>query len=340
MTRVLEVRLNRSWPKTSWQSVPVVAAISGGADSVALLRCMHSLRDAAQGTLVAAHFNHQLHDNSSSAAQFVEDLCAKLQIPCEVGVPREALTSQSGGSLEEAARIARYGFLVEIAKQVGARYIATAHTADDQAETILHRIVRGTGIRGLGGIPVSRVVAPNITLKRPLLDVQRAEIIEYLAELRQPFHQDPTNSDELFTRNRIRHGLLPMLRQHYNSQVDESLRRLGSLAAEMSDFIESIASEQFSRCVSLSEHKIAINLEVATSIPPLVLRTIFRQIWRAQGWPECDMTFERWHELEAIVHSPDAPDAAMVRIFPSSIRVIRQGAELIIESQGQPTCWP
>ncbi|MDA1053725.1 MAG: tRNA lysidine(34) synthetase TilS, partial [Planctomycetota bacterium] len=309
---------------------PVVVAVSGGADSVALLRGLASLGGSTGSTLVAAHFNHRLRPESEADAEFVRDLCKQLPVPCELGVATEDLAAVSTGSIEAAARDARYEFLTEVARRVGARYVATAHTADDQAETILHRIVRGTGIRGLAGIPASRELVPGITLVRPLLEFRRTEIVEYLDELGQPFRSDATNSDERFTRNRIRNALLPVLRDEYNPLVDDSLRRLGVLAGEMNTYVESAACQQLARCVQYSTDAVSIDLNQLADAPPLLVRTMLRQIWRTQGWPEREMTFERWHELEQLARQAVATGTRTVLTLPANIRVEREGSRLAI----------
>ena len=336
MPRRFEERLAQAWPASSWGRVPVVVAVSGGADSVALLRGLVSLAESDRSMLIAAHFNHRLRPDSQADADFVSDLCRQFQLRYEFGVARGDLAVESAGSIEEAARDARYEFLTGVARRVGARYVATAHTADDQAETVLHRIVRGTGIRGLAGIPASRELVPGITLVRPLLEFRRIEIVEYLNELGQPYRSDPTNSDERFTRNRIRNALLPMLRNEYNPLVDDSLRRLGMLAEEMSSYVESAANEQLSQCVQFSTHAASIDLNQLADVPPLIVRTMLRQIWRTQGWPEREMTFERWHELEQLARQTTAAGPRTVITLPASIRVEREGTRLAIQKQGQP----
>ena len=144
-----------SWPPERWCDLTVLLAVSGGGDSVAMFRALHALRTSGPGRLVAAHVNHRLRGEESQAdEQFVRRLCERFQVPCEVvqaGIDPQAPEAADG--LETAARTVRYQALQQIAARCGARYVVTAHTADDQAETILHRILRGTGIHGLAGIP-------------------------------------------------------------------------------------------------------------------------------------------------------------------------------------------
>lgn len=331
-----EERLSEAWPASNWQRVPIVVAVSGGADSVALLRGLVSLAEPGNSTIIAANFNHRLRPDSDRDAEFVAELCQEIQVPYELGAANQDLTVQSAGSIEEAARDARYEFLTKVARQSGSRYVATAHTADDQAETILHRIVRGTGLRGLGGMRTSREFVPGITLVRPLLEFRRSEVIAYLSELGQPFCSDPSNLDERFTRNRIRHALLPTLRRDFNPQVDESLRRLGMLADEMSSFVEFVASERLNRCVQFSANEVSIDLNQLVDVPPLIVRTMLRQIWRTQSWPEREMTFERWSELEKLTQPGSGAGLGLACILPANIHAATNGMRLSLKKQGQP----
>src|SRR5205823_11908216 len=132
-----------------------------------------------------------------------------------------AVAQGSGRGIEETARDERYRFLEVTAVAIGCRAIATAHTADDQAETILHHVLRGTGLAGLRGIPRARELASGITLIRPLLDLERSVVLDYLAKIGQDFRDDASNRDEAYTRNRIRHQLLPLLAREYNPHIGE-----------------------------------------------------------------------------------------------------------------------
>jgi tRNA(Ile)-lysidine synthase len=331
--RRFEIDLEQAWPASGWSRLPVVVAVSGGADSVALLRGLVSLASSADSNLIVGHFDHRLRPDSNEDANFVRDLCHQLQVPCEVGTVNEDLSDISAGSIEEAARDARYKFLRVLARQVGARYIATAHTAHDQAETILHRIIRGTGVRGLAGIPASRELETGITLVRPLLQFGRSDIQRYLVELDQQIREDSSNTDERFTRNRIRHSLLPELRRHYNPHADESLCRIGVLAGEMSDYVESVASEQLARCVTFTEQDVSIDVSQLDDVPPLIIRTMLRQIWRQRNWLERDMTFERWHELAQLVHA--GTENRRIITLPSGIRAECRNSRLTIQPKSQ-----
>ncbi len=336
MPSQFEQQLAASWPPTQWQRVPVVVAVSGGADSVALLRGLVSLANTDRAGLIVAHFNHQLRSDSADDAEFVAELCNTLGVRCERGQADRDLTEASDGSIEQAAREARYEFLLQTAQRTGARYIATAHTADDQTETILHRIIRGTGLRGLAGIPASREILPGITLMRPLLSIRRTAIVSYLEEIEQPFCSDSSNLDLKFTRNRIRNSLLPLLRSDYNGQVDDSLRQLGHLADEATAYLESVAIELFDRAVECTSDVATIDLAPLAECAPLIVRTMLRHVWRSQHWSERDMTFDHWHQLGQLVTTPlHQLDRTTINL-PADIRATLSEQQLTIKNNGQP----
>src|SRR3569623_1408931 len=164
-----ERRLAEDWAPSDWSDLTVLVAVSGGADSVALLRGMAALRRSGPGRLIVAHFNHALRAAAAEDERFVVELCRELGLVCEVGRSRVAeRAAECGDGVEAAARHARYEFLQATADRLGARYVATAHTADDQAETILHRILRGTGLAGLSGMSRSRPLGQAVPLLRPM----------------------------------------------------------------------------------------------------------------------------------------------------------------------------
>ena len=188
----------------------VVCAVSGGADSMALLWGMYLLKDKLEIRLSAAHFNHHLRGEESDRDEaFVRDFCTGYGIPCTVGSGQ--VTAGKKG-LEAAAREARYAFLKALPG-----YIATAHTADDNAETVLMHLVRGTGLKGLGGItPV------NGNLLRPMLNITRDEVLRFVEEYSIPFVEDSSNGGDDFLRNRLRHHVMPLLKQE-NPGLAENL---------------------------------------------------------------------------------------------------------------------
>ena len=195
----------------------VICAVSGGADSVALLWAMYLLRDKLQICVEAAHFNHHLRgEESNRDAQFVNELCDRYDIPLHMG-SGTVVAGKKG--LEASARNARYAFFGELSGK-----IATAHTADDNAETVLMHMARGTGLKGLCGImPVrDRVI-------RPMLSVTRKDVLTFLEEYHLPFVEDSTNGTDQFLRNRLRHHVMPCLHEEnprFAQAVSEMTMRL------------------------------------------------------------------------------------------------------------------
>ena len=178
----------------------VICAVSGGADSMALLWAMHSLKDKLEISVEAAHFNHRLRGEESDRDEaFVKDFCARHGIPCHVG-GGSVKAGEKG--LEAAARTARYDFLQSLSGK-----IATAHTADDNAETLLMHLIRGTGLKGLGGIAPKRE-----NLIRPMLTVTRQDVLAFLKAENIPHVTDSSNETDAFLRNRIRHHVMPLLK--------------------------------------------------------------------------------------------------------------------------------
>lgn len=310
----------------------VVACVSAGADSVGLLRGLASLQTRGQGKLVVAHFNHGLRGSASHADEaFTRALCDVLELPLEVGTPAAPLTGVAGTS-EATARAARYAFFEEVGKSQGARFVVTAHTADDQAETILHRILRGTGIGGLAGIPRTRQLAAGITMLRPLLTMTRREIIEFLAALPQPFREDASNFDPRFTRNRLRAELLPELTREYNPQVRGALLRLGSLAADSQLVIQSLCGDLLDRCVTSQDpNQVRISCQPFAGFPPAVVREVLIALWKNLNWPQQEMSFDHWSQLaEMLLPTPvnnqrTLPGNIVATRHPKSLELTRRG---------------
>jgi tRNA(Ile)-lysidine synthase len=208
----------------------VLVAVSGGIDSVALLRALHELASEYALNLLIGHVNHGLRGAESEAEQAaVERLAARRGLAVEVArvdprAAREQRSSRDRPTLQEAARTLRYRALEEMAERLGAQHIATAHNADDQAETVLLRLLRGTGPDGLGGIPER---SPDGRIVRPLLAVTRAEIEHFARERRLSWCEDPSNQRPDYARNRLRLRWLPGLARDFNPQL---LRAIGNLA--------------------------------------------------------------------------------------------------------------
>lgn len=339
MLRPFEAALAKAWPPSDWQDVTVLVAVSGGADSVALLRALWALRGSGPGRVVAAHLNHGLRGEQSDADEaFVRELCGRLGVGCEVGRTEVArLAKQQGDGLEAAGRVARYRFLAEAAGRIGARFVATAHTADDQAETILHRIVRGTGLRGLSGIRRVRPLGPAVLI-RPLLQFRRAELRAYLHELKQPYRDDVSNADLRLTRNRIRHELLPRLAADFNPRVVEALLRLGGLASEAREVLAGLA-EKLCECFArpLPDGSVQIDAVGLADQPAYLVREMLAGLWAVQGWPAQAMARAEWQTLADLLAASGRGGKQLpaARTFPGAIEARPAEGHLLLRRTGK-----
>ena len=324
MSHSLEAILAQAWPTNQWQDVTVLVAVSGGPDSVALLRAMHALKSGGKGQLVVGHFNHRWRPEADADATFVQELAGQLQLSCLVGNAGEDQPRN-----EETARDQRYDFLLESARETGARFVVFAHTADDQVETILHRIMRGTGLAGLAGMPRVRQLDHGVALLRPLLRCHRSDVIDYLESLEQPFRRDNTNQDLQYTRNRIREQLLPQLKQEFNEGVADALLRLGDRAAEVQQVLELLTADLMEQSVEFQQddqqQQVRIDCLALVTDQQLLLRELFVAIWKRQSWPRQSMGSEQWQRLADMVREVAGSD---VQSLPGSVRAKKEGESL------------
>ena len=305
----------------------VLLAVSGGADSIALMRGTVLLGKERRLDLTVAHLNHGLRGAAADAdARWVEDLCDRLNIPVVIGradVPRVA--AESGRGTEETARSLRYDFLRQTALARGLSVIALAHTADDQAETILHQIIRGSGLAGVAGMPRRRPLAEGIELIRPMLDIRRSEVEAWLGELGQEYRTDATNLDERHTRNRIRQSLIPLLRREFNREAVEALIRLGDQARDAQASLEFSARRLLDHAVLETSASVCrFNCKPLAEIPRHLLRTCFVLLWQDLNWPRQAMTYPHWERLADIATSSGA------MTLPGNIEARRRGNLLVL----------
>lgn len=283
----------------------LVVAVSGGPDSVALLRALLALRPDPAIPLVLAHLNHQLRGPDSDADEaFVRDLHAQhphTQLACH-RLDVAALARDERANVEALARRERYRWLADVARAHALRHVLTGHTANDQAETMLHRLIRGTGIEGLRGIAFRREIAPGIEVVRPMLSVTRAEVLAYLADLNQPARHDASNDDPRYTRNRLRHDLLPLLVREWNPRMVEVLSRLAQQAEEVFHDEEAQARELLRRAERpRSTTMILLDVRELRPAPRRLVRTALRLVYRREGWAMDKMGFVDYERLADLV---------------------------------------
>jgi len=341
VVQLVHSALVSSWPPDRWRDTTVVAAVSGGPDSVVMLRAIIAVREQGRGRIVVAHYNHRLRGAESDAdEQFVRRLAAQLNLQCHVGsMDNLPPGTHAGESLEGLVRKERYRFLKQAACEFGARYVAVAHTADDQAETILHRILRGTGLRGLAGMPRARKLSEGVSLVRPLLGVRRTEVLAYLEQLKQPFRHDRSNDSVRWTRNRIRHVLLPQLAAEYNPHVVDALLRLGLLAAEAQRAIERQAEQLLDRAVhKWPNGEVLIDCAKLEDVPEFLVRELLAGLWRRENWPLGQMNYRRWEQLARLVRQARSPKGGSPAqlTFPGSISARVISNELVLRREVGP----
>jgi len=279
----------------------VLVAASGGADSTALLLALHELADTLRIRLAMAHLHHGIRGKEADGdAAFVRTLARRLHIPLIEGradVP--ALARRKKISLEMAAREARYKFLVRAARQAGASVVATAHSADDQVETVLLRLARGAGLRGLAGIPSSTVLH-GLRLVRPMLTVSRPEIIAYLEARGAEWREDSTNREVLHLRNRVRHKVLPLLEQELNPDIRAAIQRTALLLRDDEAWLDSMARSLYAD-VRVSGTLPGLDVRLLRTVPAAACRRTIL-LWLTEiGVPSERLEFSLVERVHALI---------------------------------------
>ncbi len=254
----------------------VAIAVSGGADSVCLLRLLLELRDELGCVLSVAHLHHGLRGADADAdAEFVGQLAQSYGLPFHLRrVDVAALARLTHLSLEAAGRRARLDFFATLHAEGLVDKVATAHTMDDQAETVLQKLLRGTGTRGIAGIfPIGTVA--GVTLIRPLLESRRLEVEKYLSEIGQPWREDSSNTSSQFQRNRIRHELLPLLEREFNPGIRDALSITAEIARHEQDFWDTMVE---SALVNLRIEKDWLDLRAFSGLHPALQRRLLKKI--------------------------------------------------------------
>ncbi len=320
---------------------PVVAAVSGGADSMALLHLLAAFSKTLEQPLrmIVAHLNHGLRGHESDAdAEFVQKSARQLGLDCVVDHRDIAALSASRGSgIEETSRHERYAFFERVCLLRGASTVAVAHHADDQAETVLHRVVRGTGLRGLAGMPMMRplTVGSTIRLIRPLLPFTRSTLREYLASQQIAFREDRTNADHEPLRNRIRHAVLPLLEQQLNPQVRGALLRLAEQARWFEEYFRDNVVRTFDTLlVSRTDQSLVLNAAALTRKSKLLQTGLIRHAYASFGLGEVDLSF--FHLVSVADLLDDHTSGKMIQL-PGGVVVEKRYQQLIFTYATQPS---
>jgi tRNA(Ile)-lysidine synthase len=303
----------------------VVVAVSGGPDSMALLHALWHLRELLSIRLVVAHLNHQLRGRASDEdAEFVARFAASLDLPCIVETADVyGYCRDHRCSVETGAREVRYAFLERVARAHRAEKIATGHTADDQAETILMRLIRGSGLSGLSGIrPVreGRII-------RPLLHVTRDQVMAYLVALRLPVRVDATNTETNVLRNRIRHHLLPLL-QGYNPEIHTALCRLGEVLRAESAYLDEEVEKRYGKVViEAGARSMRVDASAWGRIPLSLQRRMIRRMAEQAGGDPERLTYEHIERVRGLM---EAGRTGQLMKLPGALLVERRRTSVLV----------
>ena len=309
-------------------AAPTVVAVSGGADSTALLLGLVALAPPP-ARLVVAHAEHDLRATAAADREFVTALAARFGLPFvwrRLAV--RAADDDAGAGIEARARRLRYRFLEEVAGEHGARHVLVAHTADDQAETILHRILRGTGPAGLAGMAVARELCAGVALIRPLLAVWRSDVREYLAAEAEAWRDDESNADIRFARNFLRHEILARCAAGPYPAATAALGRLGRQTGQLAAALRSAAEHLLD---AHARRRADGTLELRTvslgGLDPYLLAEMFAALWEREGWPRRDMTTAHYERLATLVRAVDG-SAGGITDYPGGVRVTAAAGRL------------
>ncbi len=306
----------------------LLVGVSGGPDSLCLLHVLKQLYPA--NCLLAVHLNHQLRASAGIEAEMVAAIAADWGVAAVMGaVDVKAMAQEQGLTLEEAGRIARYQLFAQAAAEYGISHAAVAHHADDQVETVLMHLLRGTGLSGLQGmLPHGPMpTAPEITLLRPLLSISRSRIETYCSDHSLPFIEDASNQDVEFFRNRIRHELIPELIR-YTPQIKSHLLQLASATAGDFDFVNTAASDAFDELIQgQGEGWISFSLERWVNLHLSVKRAVLRKAVQKLLPLVKDIGFKTIEQARTIL---DQGKSGTQSHLPGSIKVQVDASRVII----------
>ena len=319
------------------EGATLVVASSGGPDSTALLRSLHRLREDFRLTLHVAHLNHDFRGaEADHDAAFVQRLADGLGLPCSIDKqdPISYQRERSVSSFEQAAREMRYSFLAAVASSIGATAVALGHTADDQAETVLLHLLRGSGLHGLRGMAeVAEWPWPEPQhgplLFRPLLTINKADTAAYCRSLGQTYRQDSGNYMWRFTRNKVRLDLIPRLARDYNPRVRDALARLSRAATEEVDYIESELARHWPDLACESEGAVSLSAPDLLALHPALRRHALR---RAYTWVAGDARRLGEGHLEAMFSLLVSKHGGRALDLPRGVRARLDGDTLTLAS--------
>ena len=308
----------------------VVVGVSGGPDSLALLELLTTLGRKYALRLVVAHLDHGLQKNAGKARALVQKAAERHGLVFyakKVKVRERALRDKL--SLEDAGRRERYRFFEEVAKKTRANKLATAHTLDDQAETALMRLIRGSGLRGLAGIPYKRMQG-RFEVVRPLLDCPKKDLVAFLKKERLLFIQDKMNREPVFLRNRVRHGLLPLLKRRFNPQIHQALSSLQAVCRDAQDYLRGEAGKAFRRCLKNSKSgSVVLDAARLQALHPALRYEVLAFAAAKLKGDVTGFGYAHWQAVDSLLASSHKKPEAH---WPHRIRVCKTGGRLVIST--------
>ena len=310
------------------QGERVVVALSGGGDSVALARLMCEMSAMASWSVVGfLHINHQLRSVANEDADFCRELSNELNVPFLIEkVNVEAVSREFGISVEEAGHRLRHEIFNRICRSQVADCVATGHTRDDLAETVLLRLIRGAGPRGLAGIHPR-----NGFVVRPLLDITRKELREYLEVQGLPHCEDTTNEDTSVARNRIRHLLIPFLKKNFSEGIVDVLAREASIARADDEWMECEVDQAVGQIVCYGEEVADIDCQAIAKLPIALARRVSKRVLEHVGGRP--MSFNQTHRLLSLIRTPCRSDFS--EDFPGSRLTRNSDRTRLVRWQGR-----
>ena len=304
----------------------VLVGLSGGPDSVALLNVLFSLKNKYGIDIYVAHLDHGFRGEESAAdSRFCKELAEKmgLEIVCEqIDVPR--IAKEKGISPEEAARFERYDFFKRVCRAKGVKKIAVGHNKDDQAETVIMRLVRGSGMAGLGGMNPLKDMQ-GFKIMRPLVEISRREIEKFLKASKLKFRHDSSNAKTIFTRNKVRRELIPYLEDNFNPNVKEVLSNMAENLRLENDFLERFAKRKFKSVSRIKNGEILIDIKRFKRQPEAIRKRILRAALHELKGDLRRLTYQHWKEMQELIDN--RPVNSIVDL-PGGVNIVKNRTTL------------
>ncbi len=324
--------IRTEWPDDRWIGTNVLVAVSGGPDSVLLLEGLRHIhqRNSGTGKLIVGHVNHQLRESAPADMTFTAQLAERHQLKF-LSENLDLTPSDSRQPSEEFLRQSRYASLLQMADSCGARYVVTGHNQNDQIETALFRIFRGTGVGGLQGIPALRVAGP-VSIVRPMLQVPRQKILDALLEIGQTFCRDATNEESNYTRNFLRNEILPELRERFPG-LDKSILKLTQQAVEIEQCLDWETDKFSDAVIDINDCEFKIIKSKVKHAHNFIVRHLLMRAWRDRNWPRRNMHHDWWKQLSDL--ALDQSKRSVLNL-PGDIRVENDPQELHFQTPQPP----